>query len=898
MNTKFVRLLLTAVVVLLVAGNGRAAEVIPDPLSFWASRGSGSSNDLYGIAYGQGLFVIAGYSGLILTSDDGVSWTSQSSGTAKDFHGLTYSNGLFVAVGESGKIITSPDGIAWTSQASGTNRYLEEVTYGNGLYVAVGRSGTIQTSPDGAVWTVRSSGTMENLNGVVFANGTFVAVGDGTIGDAVTLISTNGITWHIAASESVKNLRRVTYGHGLFVAVGNDNTILTSSDGTVWTNAFHNPCWDVENIRGITYAEGNFVAVGNYGTLMSSPDGAVWRCEASGTRNNLHSVAYGNGRFVAVGTVGTIVEDDTTSLSITEPSVREGNIGMTNAVFALHLNRVHALPVSVNFATANGTAVAGADYATTNGTVTFAPGETNKYITVVVNGDVVDEINEIFLVRFSNLSDPTNVAVTPAQAVGTILDDDTVPLSITATTAFEGNSGTTNAVFALHLHHPHILPVSVDFATADGSAVANADYIAVSGTVTFAPGETDKSISVLVIGDLMHEADKSFFVKLSHPIHATLVSTQASGTILNDDAVQFYVNVNNPRPVPPYTNWTTAAVTIQDAIDAAEMGDEIVVTNGVYAVGGRVALGIANRVAVTKRLMVRSVNGPIVTVIQGHLPDVPLSGSGGVRCAYLTNGAVLSGFTLTNGAGGVRCDSSGSVVANCIISGNVGIDGGGGAAGGTLNNCLLTSNATYYYDCQCGDDDLWFVGNVGGAVGATLNNCTLTGNSRSGASSCTLNNCIIYYDDTYGCTMNYCCTAPLPAFGVGNFTNAPLFVDRAGGNLRLQPGSPCINAGNNSFASPGSDLDGQSRTIGGTVDVGAYEFQIAAPKLGLGNDASGGLFIRFNGVGGFAYQLQRTTNVSGPWTSIATNTALVPGLIEFQDPNPPAARAFYRAILP
>src|SRR5207245_2676812 len=127
-----------------------------------------------------------------------------------------------------------------------------------------------------------------------------------------------------------------------------------------------------------------------------------------------------------------------------------------------------------------------------------------------------------------------------------------------------------------------------------------------------------------------------------------------------------------------------------------------------------------------------------------------------------------------------------------------------------------------------------FFGGYAPQVG-TLNNCTLTGNSASsagGATGSTLNNCIVYYNvaqktgaNYAGGAFNYSCTTPLPTNGVGNFDNPPLFVDKAGGNLRLQSNSPCINAGLNAYAPAGLDLDGNPRIVGGTVDVGTYEFQ-------------------------------------------------------------------------
>ena len=100
-----------------------------------------------------------------------------------------------------------------------------------------------------------------------------------------------------------------------------------------------------------------------------------------------------------------------------------------------------------------------------------------------------------------------------------------------------------------------------------------------------------------------------------------------------------------------------------------------------------------------------------------------------------------------------------------------------------------------------------------------------------GAYDCTLNNCIVYFNSAplggnydASSALNCCCTTPLPTNGVGNITNAPLFVNQANGNLRLQSNSPCINAGNNAYVVGSTDLDGNPRIVGGTVDIGAYEY--------------------------------------------------------------------------
>jgi hypothetical protein len=191
--------------------------------------------------------------------------------------------------------------------------------------------------------------------------------------------------------------------------------------------------------------------------------------------------------------------------------------------------------MTVNFATANGTAAAGADYAAASGTLTFNAGVTSQSVTVTVSGDALNEAAETILV---NLSSPVNASIADAQGVVTITDDDAMPsITIADRTVTEGNAGTVAAGFVLTLSAPSGQPVSVAYATANGTATAGSDYVAAGGTATLNPGATTMTLNVTVNSDTALELDENFFVNLSSPSNVTIARAQAVGTIVNDEGI-------------------------------------------------------------------------------------------------------------------------------------------------------------------------------------------------------------------------------------------------------------------------------------------------------------------------------------------------------------------------
>ncbi|MBI1176898.1 hypothetical protein GC207_05610 [bacterium] len=241
-----------------------------------------------------------------------------------------------------------------------------------------------------------------------------------------------------------------------------------------------------------------------------------------------------------------------------------------------------------------------------------------------------------------------------------------------------------------------------------------------------------------------------------------------------------FVWPNSPVPATPYETWSTAARVIQDAVDVAQAGDTVFVTNGLYAIGGRPVNGgiVTNRVVLDKPVRVQSINGPAKTIIAGMEGTSSYNnghGDNAARGAYVGDGAVLSGFTIQDGhtqvygldpelsGGGALCEANG-VITNCHLANNAAFHFGGGASGGAILNSDFSGNTAGYGGATYQSSLLGctlrnnVAGYGGGAAGGSLSRCTLTGNAvlgpfgGGGAWAAGLVNCLVVSNTslTYG----------------------------------------------------------------------------------------------------------------------------------------------------
>lgn len=248
---------------------------------------------------------------------------------------------------------------------------------------------------------------------------------------------------------------------------------------------------------------------------------------------------------VVLALASAAVAADPPSLSVSDPSVTEGDSGTRNLSYVISLSPASTDTVTVAYGTADNSAAEPADYARGGGMLTFAPGETAKTVTVPVTGDLIDEHHETL---FLNLANPTNAGLAELRGVGTILDNDPLPqLSVGDTSASEGDP----AAFTATLSAPSGKTIVVYFSTTDGTATALDDYSTASDMLSFAPGETSKTIAIATTEDSTVESDETFYLSLFNPTNVTLSDSLGTATVSDDDTAPPPPEEPPPPPTEP-----------------------------------------------------------------------------------------------------------------------------------------------------------------------------------------------------------------------------------------------------------------------------------------------------------------------------------------------------------
>src|SRR5262249_4123690 len=271
----------------------------------------------------------------------------------------------------------------------------------------------------------------------------------------------------------------------------------------------------------------NDIDVASDGTLViGTYSGHVVQISA-----NLISVSYfqastTSGVFVAFTTSPPTPPPTQPAVNVSEFSAYEGNSGNTAFQIPITLTSPNTNNVNVQFTVTGGTAkvasqAAGGDILTASGTATILAGQTTGYATVYVYGDTALEPDENFTVKITGVSGGATFG-THTTANCTILNDDVTVIQANRMTPPQANARTTAFTVTVYLSPASTQTVTVNYATSDETATAGSDYQAVSGTLTFAPGQTSQNVTVNVYGDTVDESDESFVFNLSNAVNASI----------------------------------------------------------------------------------------------------------------------------------------------------------------------------------------------------------------------------------------------------------------------------------------------------------------------------------------------------------------------------------------
>lgn len=336
--------------VYMIAGDSGVLVTTTDLQDFRFSGLSLNPATITGISNGleaeNGLFVLGADSGQIRTSTNGLTWSVSPSTATQNINAVTFGGGQYLLGGNNRLLQTSTDAITWTDRDSGlttTTSAINAIIYGNGIYVYGATGGAVATSTDGVTWTAQNSTVATVINDLLYAGGVYLLATNGTTANVLRR-STDAVTWTGVTFGATATILTLLYGNSAYVAGGNAGILRSSTDATTWTARTSGTASQIQ--AGI-FGNGIFVIGGVGGYLATSTDGTTWTGQTSGTTGNIVDITYSS-------TLGLYLYTTSLGLSATSTDAVTWNVyqnnreSATNSIYSLAYGNGRYLYGSIN----------------------------------------------------------------------------------------------------------------------------------------------------------------------------------------------------------------------------------------------------------------------------------------------------------------------------------------------------------------------------------------------------------------------------------------------------------------------------------------------------------------------------------------------------------------------
>ncbi len=475
---------------------------------YWRVGNVGTSNR-EGLAVGAGRYVAGLSAGTIQYSADGVSWTEVNTGMSENIVSVSRIGTNFYAVAGD-EISSSANGQSWSNITLPQLTYAKAIAGHANTLVAVGFSTSVSTN-NGLAWTQPAILQNAFLNDVVRAASQYVAVGS----NGKVYTSPTGVSWTERNIADGPNLEAIAASPTLMVAVGSDasgigNVIYTSSNGSVWTKRnLDSAAFYESKLIDVTWTGNRFLALSGKGAVLVSTDGINWSLRRTLVgflgEKSLKSIAADNNRAMVVGTDGFVLISD--SLPIASFTSSSSQVSESSGSFQLGVSlsspAASAFSLPITF---EGTATA--SDLTVPSVLNFAAGESAKALTLTpINNAVAAPNNLVAKIRLGSVSGSVGPGLFFEHEV-TILDDEATPTAFFEAYLTSTLESEAKVAFDVVLSQPSsssvIVPLTV--ATGEGKAQSPTDFTGLPASVTFAPGETRKTVVVTLVDDSIEES--------------------------------------------------------------------------------------------------------------------------------------------------------------------------------------------------------------------------------------------------------------------------------------------------------------------------------------------------------------------------------------------------------